>query len=242
MRSANFLSFQHVSANTVVPLCCVKSWCHSSLAAWLTLPSLVFGALTLSCVLIRSQDGAGPVAHERKAQTLPVSRNRAGMMHVRLQQLSSLDNSYTFNYSKCHQTNSTQRTPIILTSCSPTPRALLHPLVHLLSASLKSFRKTSREMEPRINLGKPGGRFVKWQQLMPFLCVFSVRKISSLLGISVEPGKNGSGSQDICLLLRPFGLKKTAWLFMMNFIFLNIPIPLLSSSALVFTSFKKPFM
>uniref|UniRef100_A0A8C2ZWK5 Dedicator of cytokinesis 9 n=1 Tax=Cyclopterus lumpus TaxID=8103 RepID=A0A8C2ZWK5_CYCLU len=49
--------------------------------------------------IARSQDGAGPVAHERKSQTLPVSRNRAGMMHARLQQLSSLDNSYTFNHS-----------------------------------------------------------------------------------------------------------------------------------------------
>uniref|UniRef100_A0A673BNV9 Dedicator of cytokinesis 9 n=1 Tax=Sphaeramia orbicularis TaxID=375764 RepID=A0A673BNV9_9TELE len=38
-------------------------------------------------------------SHERKSQTLPVSRNRAGMMHARLQQLSSLDNSYTFNHS-----------------------------------------------------------------------------------------------------------------------------------------------
>lgn len=54
----------------------------------------------MSCFLIRNQDGAGPVVHERKSQTLPVSRNRAGMMHARLQQLSSLDNSYTFNHSK----------------------------------------------------------------------------------------------------------------------------------------------
>uniref|UniRef100_A0A668A277 Dedicator of cytokinesis 9 n=1 Tax=Myripristis murdjan TaxID=586833 RepID=A0A668A277_9TELE len=49
--------------------------------------------------IARNQDGAGPIAHERKSQTLPVSRNRAGMMHARLQQLSSLDNSYTFNHS-----------------------------------------------------------------------------------------------------------------------------------------------
>uniref|UniRef100_A0A8C5I843 Dedicator of cytokinesis 9 n=1 Tax=Gouania willdenowi TaxID=441366 RepID=A0A8C5I843_GOUWI len=49
--------------------------------------------------LVENQDGAGLVAHERKSQTLPVSRNRAGMMHARLQQLSSLDNSYTFNHS-----------------------------------------------------------------------------------------------------------------------------------------------
>ncbi|XP_036396561.1 dedicator of cytokinesis protein 9-like [Megalops cyprinoides] len=52
--------------------------------------------------IARNQEGAGPVAHERKSQTLPVSRNRAGMMHARLQQLSSLDNSYTFNHSYSH--------------------------------------------------------------------------------------------------------------------------------------------
>ncbi|XP_036815275.1 dedicator of cytokinesis protein 9 isoform X12 [Oncorhynchus mykiss] len=49
--------------------------------------------------IARSQEGVGPItAHERKSQTLPVSRNRAGMMHARLQQLNSLDNSYTFNH------------------------------------------------------------------------------------------------------------------------------------------------
>nr|XP_015218956.1 PREDICTED: dedicator of cytokinesis protein 9 isoform X8 [Lepisosteus oculatus] len=52
--------------------------------------------------IARNQEGVGPVAHERKSQTLPVSRNRAGMMHARLQQLSSLDNSYTFNHSYTH--------------------------------------------------------------------------------------------------------------------------------------------
>ncbi|XP_053295467.1 dedicator of cytokinesis protein 9 isoform X2 [Pleuronectes platessa] len=52
--------------------------------------------------IARNQEGAGPVAHERKSQTLPVSRNRAGMMHARLQQLSSLDNSYTFNHTYSH--------------------------------------------------------------------------------------------------------------------------------------------
>ncbi|XP_029936017.1 dedicator of cytokinesis protein 9 isoform X1 [Myripristis murdjan] len=52
--------------------------------------------------IARNQDGAGPIAHERKSQTLPVSRNRAGMMHARLQQLSSLDNSYTFNHTYSH--------------------------------------------------------------------------------------------------------------------------------------------
>ncbi|XP_017547796.1 dedicator of cytokinesis protein 9 isoform X8 [Pygocentrus nattereri] len=51
--------------------------------------------------IARNQE-AGPVTHERKSQTLPVSRSRAGMMHARLQQLSSLDNSYTFNHSYSH--------------------------------------------------------------------------------------------------------------------------------------------
>uniref|UniRef100_A0A452VLN9 Dedicator of cytokinesis 9 n=1 Tax=Ursus maritimus TaxID=29073 RepID=A0A452VLN9_URSMA len=40
--------------------------------------------------------------HDRKSQTLPVSRNRTGMMHARLQQLGSLDNSLTFNHSYGH--------------------------------------------------------------------------------------------------------------------------------------------
>uniref|UniRef100_A0A8C9TUM6 Dedicator of cytokinesis 9 n=1 Tax=Scleropages formosus TaxID=113540 RepID=A0A8C9TUM6_SCLFO len=52
--------------------------------------------------IARNQEGPGLVAHERKSQTLPVSRNRAGMMHARLQQLSSLDNSYTFSHSYSH--------------------------------------------------------------------------------------------------------------------------------------------
>uniref|UniRef100_A0A4W3HB02 Dedicator of cytokinesis 9 n=1 Tax=Callorhinchus milii TaxID=7868 RepID=A0A4W3HB02_CALMI len=54
--------------------------------------------------ILENQEGLGPIsiAHERKAQTLPVLRNRAGVMHARLQQLSSLDNSYTFNHSYGH--------------------------------------------------------------------------------------------------------------------------------------------
>ncbi|XP_058247461.1 dedicator of cytokinesis protein 9 isoform X3 [Hemibagrus wyckioides] len=50
--------------------------------------------------IARSQEGS--VTHERKSQTLPVSRSRAGMMHARLQQLSSLDNSYTYNHTYSH--------------------------------------------------------------------------------------------------------------------------------------------
>ncbi|MGH0151474.1 UNVERIFIED_CONTAM: hypothetical protein FKN15_049381 [Acipenser sinensis] len=52
--------------------------------------------------IARNQEGVGPIAHDRKSQTLPVSRNRAGMMHARLQQLSSVDNSFTFNHSYSH--------------------------------------------------------------------------------------------------------------------------------------------
>ncbi|XP_041054568.1 dedicator of cytokinesis protein 9 isoform X1 [Carcharodon carcharias] len=54
--------------------------------------------------IARNQEGLGPIsiAHEKKAQTLPVSRSRTGMMHARLQQLSSLDNSCTFNHSYAH--------------------------------------------------------------------------------------------------------------------------------------------
>ncbi|XP_030641604.1 dedicator of cytokinesis protein 9 [Chanos chanos] len=52
--------------------------------------------------IARNQEGAGPIAHERKSQTLPVSRSRAGMMHARLQQLSSLDSSYTYNHTYSH--------------------------------------------------------------------------------------------------------------------------------------------
>ncbi|XP_042637897.1 dedicator of cytokinesis protein 9 [Orycteropus afer afer] len=49
--------------------------------------------------IARNQEGLGPIVHDRKSQTLPVSRNRTGMMHARLQQLGSLDNSLTFNHS-----------------------------------------------------------------------------------------------------------------------------------------------
>ncbi|XP_052588374.1 dedicator of cytokinesis protein 9 isoform X8 [Peromyscus californicus insignis] len=52
--------------------------------------------------IARNQEGLGPIGHDRKSQTLPVSRNRTGMMHARLQQLGSLDNSVTFNHSYGH--------------------------------------------------------------------------------------------------------------------------------------------
>lgn len=88
--------------------------------------------LTVSCFLIRNQDGAGPVVHERKSQTLPVSRNRAGMMHARLQQLSSLDNSYTFNHSKSSILHFLSHTRQHL----PAARAFHHPPHHLFRTRL----------------------------------------------------------------------------------------------------------
>ncbi|KAJ4924172.1 hypothetical protein JOQ06_000412 [Pogonophryne albipinna] len=47
--------------------------------------------------IVRSQEGVGPVAPDRKSLTLPVSRNRAGILHARLQQLGTLENAHTFN-------------------------------------------------------------------------------------------------------------------------------------------------
>ncbi|KAM9327750.1 dedicator of cytokinesis protein 9-like [Pholidichthys leucotaenia] len=45
--------------------------------------------------IARSQEG--PVASDKKSLTLPVSRNRAGILHARLQQLGTLENVHTFN-------------------------------------------------------------------------------------------------------------------------------------------------
>ncbi|KAG8525152.1 Dedicator of cytokinesis protein 9, partial [Galemys pyrenaicus] len=56
--------------------------------------------------IARNQEGLGPIVHDRKSQTLPVSRNRAGTMHARLQQLGSLDNSLTFNHSNVRKISS----------------------------------------------------------------------------------------------------------------------------------------
>ncbi|XP_038157914.1 dedicator of cytokinesis protein 9-like isoform X3 [Cyprinodon tularosa] len=47
--------------------------------------------------IARSLEGAGPVAADRKSLTLPVSRNRAGILHARLQQLGALENAHTIN-------------------------------------------------------------------------------------------------------------------------------------------------
>uniref|UniRef100_A0A672NHS7 Dedicator of cytokinesis protein 9-like n=1 Tax=Sinocyclocheilus grahami TaxID=75366 RepID=A0A672NHS7_SINGR len=57
---------------------------------------------TLALFSLRSQDGVGFMAPDRKSLTLPVSRNRGGVMHTRLQQLGSLENAHTFNHTYCH--------------------------------------------------------------------------------------------------------------------------------------------
>ena len=53
------------------------------------------------CSINRSQEGAGLVAADRKSLTLPVSRNRAGLLHARLQQLGTVENAHTFNNGEC---------------------------------------------------------------------------------------------------------------------------------------------
>uniref|UniRef100_A0A673HU56 Dedicator of cytokinesis protein 9-like n=1 Tax=Sinocyclocheilus rhinocerous TaxID=307959 RepID=A0A673HU56_9TELE len=56
--------------------------------------------------IARTLEESGPVVHERRSQTLPVSRSRTGALHMRLQQLNSLDNSYTYNHSETtHKSN-----------------------------------------------------------------------------------------------------------------------------------------
>uniref|UniRef100_A0A673HXD4 Dedicator of cytokinesis protein 9-like n=1 Tax=Sinocyclocheilus rhinocerous TaxID=307959 RepID=A0A673HXD4_9TELE len=52
--------------------------------------------------LLETLEESGPVVHERRSQTLPVSRSRTGALHMRLQQLNSLDNSYTYNHNYSH--------------------------------------------------------------------------------------------------------------------------------------------
>ncbi|XP_016894015.1 dedicator of cytokinesis protein 9-like isoform X3 [Cynoglossus semilaevis] len=47
--------------------------------------------------LIASYDSPAPAAADRKSLTLPVSRNRAGILHSRLQQLGTSENYHTLN-------------------------------------------------------------------------------------------------------------------------------------------------
>ncbi|KAM9766712.1 dedicator of cytokinesis protein 9-like isoform 1-T1 [Menidia menidia] len=52
--------------------------------------------------IARSQEGTGPVAADRKSLTLPVSRNRAGILHARLQQLGALESAHTISNMYTH--------------------------------------------------------------------------------------------------------------------------------------------
>uniref|UniRef100_H3D6Y0 Dedicator of cytokinesis 9b n=1 Tax=Tetraodon nigroviridis TaxID=99883 RepID=H3D6Y0_TETNG len=52
--------------------------------------------------IARSQEGTGPVTPDRKSLTMPVPRNRAGILHARLQQLGTLENAHTFNSIYSH--------------------------------------------------------------------------------------------------------------------------------------------
>ncbi|XP_060724947.1 dedicator of cytokinesis protein 9 isoform X3 [Tachysurus vachellii] len=50
----------------------------------------------------RNQEGVGLMTPDRKSLTLPVSRNRAGILHSRLHQLGSTESSHTFNHTYGH--------------------------------------------------------------------------------------------------------------------------------------------
>uniref|UniRef100_A0AAR2JXA7 Dedicator of cytokinesis 9b n=1 Tax=Pygocentrus nattereri TaxID=42514 RepID=A0AAR2JXA7_PYGNA len=52
--------------------------------------------------LIESQDAMGFLVPDRKSLTLPVSRNRASVLHTRLHQLGSMENAHTFNHTYGH--------------------------------------------------------------------------------------------------------------------------------------------
>uniref|UniRef100_A0A8B9KKM8 Dedicator of cytokinesis 9b n=1 Tax=Astyanax mexicanus TaxID=7994 RepID=A0A8B9KKM8_ASTMX len=50
----------------------------------------------------RSQEAVGFLLPDRKSLTLPVSRNRASVLHTRLHQLGSMENAHTFNHTYTH--------------------------------------------------------------------------------------------------------------------------------------------
>uniref|UniRef100_A0A674KGM2 Dedicator of cytokinesis 9 n=1 Tax=Terrapene triunguis TaxID=2587831 RepID=A0A674KGM2_9SAUR len=92
-----YLTFGVIFSRIYSVMCIWRAECYGpDPLTCLTFASIPFHP---SC---RNQEGLGPIVHDRKSQTLPVSRNRTGMMHARLQQLSSLDNSLTFNHSYGH--------------------------------------------------------------------------------------------------------------------------------------------
>ncbi|KAJ0009333.1 hypothetical protein NQD34_001035 [Periophthalmus magnuspinnatus] len=52
--------------------------------------------------IARSQDGTSLLTPDKKSLTLPVSRNRAGLLHARLQQLGTPESAHTFNNMYSH--------------------------------------------------------------------------------------------------------------------------------------------
>ncbi|XP_036425767.1 dedicator of cytokinesis protein 9 isoform X2 [Colossoma macropomum] len=52
--------------------------------------------------IARSQEAIGFLVPDRKSLTLPVSRNRASVLHTRLHQLGSMENAHTFNHTYGH--------------------------------------------------------------------------------------------------------------------------------------------
>ncbi|KAK3557662.1 hypothetical protein QTP70_032926 [Hemibagrus guttatus] len=50
----------------------------------------------------RNQEGVGFMTPDRKSLTLPVSRNRAGILHSRLHQLSTMESAHTFSHTYGH--------------------------------------------------------------------------------------------------------------------------------------------
>ncbi|KAG9277624.1 dedicator of cytokinesis protein 9-like [Astyanax mexicanus] len=52
--------------------------------------------------IARSQEAVGFLLPDRKSLTLPVSRNRASVLHTRLHQLGSMENAHTFNHTYTH--------------------------------------------------------------------------------------------------------------------------------------------
>ncbi|XP_061833861.1 dedicator of cytokinesis protein 9-like [Nerophis lumbriciformis] len=53
-------------------------------------------------VITRGHEGTGPLNTDRKSLTLPVSRNRTGILHSRLQQLGTLENAHMLNNMYTH--------------------------------------------------------------------------------------------------------------------------------------------
>ncbi|XP_076872027.1 LOW QUALITY PROTEIN: dedicator of cytokinesis protein 9 [Brachyhypopomus gauderio] len=53
-------------------------------------------------IITRSLEGAGFMAADRKSLTLPVSRNRASVIHTRLHQLGNTESAHTFNHMCVH--------------------------------------------------------------------------------------------------------------------------------------------